>query len=133
MEEAQQIDITKDKSPNITNSTYPKSTVCRLLTYKENMDIQDEASDPMFTVVIAENERQWREGVARLSIKVGATELRALVNMDVLISVFRREYAREINDLELRALRRERMIRFKKNLRYYWQEVKHFVHAKFNQ
>ena len=127
MEEQQKIGSNK----LVTNAKYPGKTIADIALLNDGTLEPVSFDDyPKMTLIVAENEQKFKEGVVTLEITNSEFEhqpARYSVNMDVMIWVMRRVYARSINDLELQALRRARFIRFKKNLKYYIEEIKHFV------
>ena len=114
MEEAQQIDITKDKSPNITNSTYPGKTVAEIaLIDSGSLKPYDFGEFPKLKMVVAGDKRKFKEGIVEFIIQdfEDSKPKSYLFNMDVAIWVSRQIYARTINNLEVRELRRKKLMK----------------------
>jgi hypothetical protein len=117
----------KDKSPNITNSKYPGKTTARVaLLDPVLLSPIDFGEYPKLTMVVAGDKRRFKEGIVEFIIQdwQDQTPRSYLFNMDVAIWVSRQVYARTINDLEKRALRRKRMMKIYGYFRELFEKVR---------
>ena len=110
-QEGKKVVLNKDESTKITRSKYTGLTKARILTYTEDLKV-DETDDTIFTISLGEDKKKFEEGVARIEIERNGVKLDALINIDVLVTVMRRKYAPTIVKLEEALARRQKMIRY---------------------